>query len=328
MRTRARKIRPRVRSVATSIMALAVAAWTTIEPAAAEDIALRIAYLRSAEPMSIARLNGTLERDLLPLGVRVEWVGPFNAYAPAAEGLNAGVIDMSTGSSTSALSSFAGAAPLSLFAYQWDTGDSSGILVKQNSPIKTLGDLVGRAVAVNRGGSGDYNLAKALETAGVPSDAVKRAYLSPSDSVAAFSQDHVDGWSSWGMFFPLALTLYDARVLALARDFQSENAVVYVVRSPFAEAHPQVMRVVVSSLQAAAKWARENRDEAVKLWENELKLSPTVAKLYVSYEMRDPVAVGNREIAALTHLNDWMVAQKILSEPIAIDQHVFKVPTQ
>jgi sulfonate transport system substrate-binding protein len=297
-------------------------------PANAEETVLRIAFLRSAEPLSIARLNGTLEKRLAPLGVRVQWVGPFDAYAPAAEGLNAGIIDMTTGSSTSALSSFAGGAPLSVFAYQWDAGDSSGILVKHDSPIKTLADLAGHIVAVNRGGSGDYNLSKALESADVQSDKVRRAYLSPTDSAAAFSEDHVDAWSSWGMYFPLAIALYDARVLALARDFKSENAVVYVVRQAFAQSHPAVIRAVQEELQASAKWARENRDEAAQLWEHELKLSPPVAKLFASYQMPAPVAVGDREIAAFEHLNDWMVAQKILSAPIPIEQHVFRAPSQ
>lgn len=316
------------RPAAIAAMGFIISAALAAAPAAAEDTVVRIAYLRSAEPMSIARLNGTLEQRLAPLGVRVTWVGPFDAYAPAAEGLNAGVIDMTTGSSTSALSSFAGDAPLSVFAYQWDAGDSSGILVKQNSPITTLADLAGRTVAVNRGGSGDYNLAKALESAHVDSNKVKRAYLNPTDSAAAFSLDHVDAWSSWGMYFPIAISLYDARVLAFARDFASENAVVYVVRRPFAQAHPRVIRAVQDELQASAEWGRENRDAAAKLWENELKLSPAVAKLFASYEIPAPVAVGDREIAAFVRLDDWMVAQKILSAPVPIEQHVFRPPTQ
>jgi sulfonate transport system substrate-binding protein len=309
-------------AVAAGVSLVFMASLTT--QSAAEQVVLRIAFLRGSEPMSIARLNGNLEKRLAKLGVKLEWVGPFAAYAPAAEGLNAGAIDMSTGSSTSALSSFGGASTLALFAYQWDAGDSSGILVKKNSPIKTLADLAGRTVAVNRGGSGDYNLAKALETAGVASDQVKRAYLSPTDSAAAFTQDHVDAWSSWGMYF----ALYDARVVSFARDFRSENAVVYVVRQAFAQAHPEVIGLVLEELQASAKWAREHRAEAAKLWEGELKLNPVVAQLLASYEMQDPVPLGDREITALNHLNEWMVAQKILPGPIAIDRHVWRTPTQ
>lgn len=316
-----------MRNAKASLAVLIFCAFAAAGPCSAEPIVLRIAFLRSPEPMSVVRLNGTLEKRLARLGVKLEWVGPFNAYAPAAEGLNAGVIDMSTGSSTSALSSFAGDSPLSLFAWQWDTGDSAGILVKQNSPIRTLADLAGHTVAVNRGGSGDYNLAKALATAGVPQDKVKRAFLSPTDSAAAFAQNHVDAWSSWGLFFPTALMLYDARILSLARDFHSENAVVYVVRQAYAEAHPDVIHEVLLELQDQARWARENRDGAAKLWENEFKVTPVLARLFASYEMPSPVPVGQGELAALHRTNDWMVSQKILNEAISVEKHVFVLST-
>lgn len=315
-----------VRSAAAGLAMLAVCAFSAAPARGADPVVVRIAFLRSPEPMSVVRLNGTLEKRLAPLGAKVEWVGPFSAYAPAAEGLNAGAIDMSTGSSTSALSSFAGDAPLTLFAYQWDAGDTAGIVVPRGSPIHSLADLAGRTVAVNRGGSGDYNLAKALEVAGVPSDTVKRAYLTPPDSAAAFAQHHVDAWSNWGMFWPTALAMYDAQVVSLARDFGSENAIVYVVRQAFADAHPDIVREVLKELGEQAQWAREHRDGAARLWESEFKLTPPVARLFASYDMANPVVVGEREQAALRHLNQWMVDQKILKDPIPVDRHVFSVP--
>lgn len=316
----------KVRSAAVALTMLTAWALAATAACAVEPVVVRIAFLRSPEPMSVVRLNGTLEKRLAPLGVKVEWVGPFSAYAPAAEGLNAGVIDMSTGSSTSALSSFAGDAPLTLFAYQWDAGDTAGIVVRRNSLIHSLADLAGHTVAVNRGGSGDYNLAKALEVAGVPSDKVRRAYLTPPDSAAAFAQNHVDAWSNWGMFWPVALTMYDAQVLSLARDFGSENAIVYVVRRAFADAHSDIVREVLKELDESAQWAREHRDGAAKLWEAEFKLTPPVARLFASYDMANPVVVGEREQAALRHLNQWMVDQKILKDPIPVEKHVFSVP--
>lgn len=230
--------------------------------AAAPLSSLRIGYLRGPEPLSISRLRGTLEHRLASRNVKVTWVGPFNAYAPAAEALNADAIDITIGSSSAAISSIVGAAPISLFAYQWDFGDSSGIVVKNNSPIKSVADLAGRTVAVNRGGTGDYQLTKALEKAGLATDSVKRAYLTPVDSSAAFLNGHVDAWSAWSIFFPTAILEQDARVIATAKDFGSQNAVVYVVRTPFAAAHPDILKDVVAELQESAQWAQTHREEA------------------------------------------------------------------
>lgn len=312
----------RSRLLSGFVGALAVWLGSTVVGSAADPVTLRIGFLRGPEPLSVSRLRGTLEKRLAANNVKVVWAGPFNAYAPAAEALNADAIDITVGSSSAAISSIVGTAQISLFAYQWDFGDSSGIVVKTGSPIRSLKDLAGKTIAVNRGGTGDYQLTKALEKADVPSDGVKRAFLTPVDSAAAFNNGHVDAWSAWSIFFPIALLEQDARVIATAREINSQNAVVYAVRTPFAVAHPDIIREVLLELQASARWAQSNRDEAAKLWVQELKLSPAVAARVANYEISEPVSVGERELAALESLNDWLVSQKLLPKPASIKEHI------
>jgi sulfonate transport system substrate-binding protein len=306
--------------IVVAIMLLGIGSGATAEP-----LTLRIGYLRGPEPLSISRLRGTLEARLAPKSIKVVWTGPFNAYAPAAEALSANAIDITVGSSSAALSSIVGTAPISLFAYQWDAGDSSGIVVKNDSPIRRVADLAGHTVAVNRGGTGDYQLTKALEQAGIASDSVKRAYLTPVDSSAAFLNGHVDAWSAWSIFFPTAILEQDARAIAIAKDFGSQNAVVYVVRTEFAAQHPDVLRDVVAELKASAQWAQGHRDDVAKLWVQELKLSPNVAAAVAGYEIREPVELGEKELAALDSLNDWLVNSKLLPRPAEIKQHIVAV---
>lgn len=318
-------MRIRFRSLAGIAGALALVLGSIVASPAAEPVTLRIGFLRGPEPLSISRLRGTLEKRLAARGVKVVWAGPFNAYAPAAEALNADSIDITVGSSSAAISSIVGSAPISLFAYQWDFGDSSGIVVKSESPIRSLKDLAGKTIAVNRGGTGDYQLTKALEKADIPSTAVKRAFLTPVDSAAAFNNGHVDAWSAWSIFFPIALLEQDARVIATAKEINSQNAVIYAVRTPFAAAHPHIIRDVLAELQESARWAQANREEAARLWVQELKLSPTVAARVAGYEISEPVPVGERELVALESLNDWLVGQKLLPRPAAIKEHIVQV---
>jgi sulfonate transport system substrate-binding protein len=321
-----------IMSLSTLVRALAIVTASVIVTVASaravEPLVLRIGYLRGPEPLSISRLRGTLERRLAAKNVKVAWVGPFNAYAPAAEALNADSIDITIGSSSAAISSIVGTAPISLFAYQWDAGDSSGIVVKNNSPIKSVADLVGRTVAVNRGGTGDYQLTKALEGAGIASESVKRAYLTPVDSSAAFVNGHVDAWSAWSIFFPTAILEQDARVIATAKDFGSQNAVVYVVRTPFAAAHPDFLNDVFAELVESARWAQSHREETAELWVQELKLTPAVAARLSSYEINEPVPVGEKELVALDSLNEWLVNSKLLPRLATIKQHIVSMTRQ
>jgi sulfonate transport system substrate-binding protein len=283
---------------------------------------LRIGYLRGTEPLNLMRIQGTLEKALEPHGVKVEWKGPFGAFAPAAEALNANTIDVTVGSSSSALTAMAGEAPMSLFAIEWDGGDNTGIVVPDDSAIKTVKDLVGKTVAVNKGGTGEYLLSRALEQAGVPANDVKKAYLSPPDSAAAMSQKRVDAWAAWSIFYPIALVDLSGRSIAQGGDFKSENSVAYVIRKEFAATNPKAVGILLKTLRDTNAWSQANRAETAKIWERELKLSEGTAKLVTSYKIHPPVPIGGKERTLLDHQNDWLLDQKILKQRVDLNANI------
>lgn len=55
----------------------------TLASSQAADLELRIGFLRGPSDLSLVHENGTLEKALAPLGVKVRWLGPFPAAAPA-----------------------------------------------------------------------------------------------------------------------------------------------------------------------------------------------------------------------------------------------------
>lgn len=290
--------------------------------ARAENIVLRIGYLRAPEALNLSRIQGTLEKDLTPLGVKVEWKGPFGAFAPAAEALNANAIDIALGSSTAALTTIAGDAPLSLLSYAWDNGDDAGIVVRSGSPIKIVKDLIGKTVAVNRGGTGEYMLTRALEKAGIAPSQVKKAYLSPPDSAAALSQNNIDAWAAWSTFYPVALADLDARAIATDQDYDAENATVFVVRTDFAKSNPKVMGAMLVSLRQSNAWLVKNPGPAAELWARELKISPSAAKLIANFRNNPPLPIKEKELAALDRQNAWIVEQKLVRQKSDVLNHI------
>lgn len=277
----------------------------TATPLADPPITLRIAYLKGTTDLTLAKAHGSLERELGPRGVTIVWAGPFPAAAPAVEALNAGAVDLTGGSSTSFIMSRAAGVRLMLFAYQRMTPESEGILVPRASPLRAIGDLTGRRVAVNRGGSGEYILVRALAKAGVPLDAVTRVYLGPVDAATAFSSGAVDAWAIWDPFLSFTLASGEARVLADGAASGSENAIAFYVSEDFARAHRPVVEAVLRVLEAENEWARRHPREAGGVWVRELGLPEPLAARLGANNTAPIGPVGPNEAEQLERVADW-----------------------
>jgi sulfonate transport system substrate-binding protein len=294
------------------LLGVAALAATASGASAQTRSTLRIAYLKAPNDLAIARAHGSFERSLQALGVNVEWAGPFAAAAPAVEALNAGAVDMTVGSSTSFITSRAAGVKLVMFGYQRMLPAAEAILVAPQSPIKTVADLVGRSVAVNRGGTGEYILVRALTQANIPLDKVRRVYLGPVDANAAFSSGSVDAWAIWDPFLSIALENKTARVLADGAQSGSENAVAYFVSDAYLAANRPVVDTVLSVLERENAWARANVAEAGAIWSREMGLPPSLSARLGANNTPPIGAVGPAEATQVEHIADWYVQNGIV----------------
>lgn len=303
----------------TAVAGLAGLAASRIGAARAQSSKLlRIAYLKAPNDLAIAKAHGSLERTLAGLGVRVEWAGPFAAAAPAVEALNAGAVDMTVGSSTSFITSRAAGVDLVMFGYQRMLPAAEAILVAAVSPIRTVADLAGRSVAVNRGGTGEYILVRALTQAGIPLDRVKRVYLGPVDANTAFSSGAVDAWAIWDPFLSIALETGAARVLADGAKSGSENAVAYFVSSRYLAANRPVIDSVLSVLERENGWARANVAEAGAIWAREMGLPASLAARLGANNTPPVGAVDALAASQVEHIADWYAQNAIVPTRPAI----------
>ncbi|MFI1194804.1 ABC transporter substrate-binding protein [Micromonospora sp. NPDC020750] len=251
-----RRTRRRFLTVATAaglVAALVGAAGcgTSGEPADAaggRTIEVRIPDPGNAGVLALGKKDGSLDAALSAVGARVAWTGSSGPFAPAAQAINAGQLDVALGSITSAVGALAGSPGFTLFAAAQPDPVGEGILVKGDSPIRGVADLAGRKVAVNKGGTGEYLLLRALATANVPADRVERVYLRPDQSAPAFESGQVDAWASWSTYVVSALA-GGARLLVDGRTLGSDNATVWAVRSAFATDHPEVVRALYAYLR-------------------------------------------------------------------------------
>jgi sulfonate transport system substrate-binding protein len=298
--------------LAATLAALLPAATLAQDKLADPPITLRIGYLKGTTDLTLAKAHGSLEAALDQRGVHITWAGPFAASAPAVEALNAGAVDLSGGSSTSFVASRAAGAKIVMFAYQSQSAGNEGIVVRADSALRTLADLKGHTVAVNRGGTGEYLLVRALNKAGVPAETVNRAYLPPPDSSVALSGGHVDAWATWDPFLSVVLENRSARFLVDGAEAGSENAIVFFVSEDFLKAHRAVVAAVFDVLRAENAWARTHKLKAGEIWSAELGLPGNVAGRLGEFNTNPIGPIGVEQEQHIEHVADWYVENKII----------------
>lgn len=241
--------------------ALALAACTG--PAAADGAAdagsggapsveLRLGPLTTQNTLTLAAGTGRLDDALHGVGATVREAATFPAFAPAAEAMAAGQIDMTSGSATSLVAALAGSPDLVVFAVEVNDGDTQAVVAAPGTGITSVADLAGRTVAINEGGTGDYLVRAALADAGMTTDDVTPVHLAPPEAATAFASGQVDAWATWDQYLASAQLLEGAHVVAHLADLTATNPSVHVVRRGFLEEHPDVVVAAYEALTAQA----------------------------------------------------------------------------
>jgi sulfonate transport system substrate-binding protein len=256
--------------------ALALLAAGTHATAQTRTEPLRIGYQKYGT-LTILKARGDLEKRLAPLGIEVRWT-EFPAGPQMLEGLNVGSIDFGTVGEAPPIFAQAAGADLIYVANQPPAPLGEAILVQKDSPLRSVADLKGRKVALNKGSNVHYLLVRALEKAGVPYSDVQVVFLAPADARAAFEKGAVDAWVIWDPFFAAAEKQLGARILADGRGLVSNHQFYLATRS-YADKHPQVVQTIVDELARLDVWAEKNPKEVATLLGPQIGLSPEIAEV-------------------------------------------------
>ena len=147
---------------------------------------LRIGLQKSSTLTTILRTRGTLEQLLASLNVKVSW-HEFTSGLPLLEALNLGNIDVSADvADTVPVFAQAAGANLTFVAQESPSPAAQAIVVRADSPIKTVADLKGKKIGFAKAAGVHFLLIAALEKSGLTFKDIEPAYLTPADGRAAF----------------------------------------------------------------------------------------------------------------------------------------------
>ncbi|UOO92513.1 aliphatic sulfonate ABC transporter substrate-binding protein [Vitreoscilla stercoraria] len=289
---------------------------------------VRIATLNGTSDVVLGRDRGTLEQYLASKNIEVKWEGPFNSAAPAYEAINAKAIDITVGSSSAFANVIANGVQIDIFAYQPMPAFGEGIVVAKDSNINSVHDLVGKKVAVNKGGTGEYLLSIALKNNNIPEDKVEKSYMLPSDTGTAFSGKHVDAWATWDPYLSVAQDLYNAKILVGGGDLKSSNAVGYFADSNYAKQNPEVIQAVFEGLKQENDWAKANQEEAGKVWANRLgyKDNANIASNLGKVNTVPLRSLSDADVEDIVKLAHWYHEKGIIKAVPDVKKHVIQLP--
>lgn len=224
---------------------------------------LRIGYQKGASLLVLQKAQGSIEKALAPLGVGVKWV-EFPAGPQLLEGLNVGSVDV--GFTGEAPPIFAQAAGAKFYYIGNDPAapKAEALVVPKDSPVRSVAELKGRKVALNKGSNVHYLLVKLLEKNGLKLADITPVYLPPADARAAFESKAVDAWVIWDPYTAAAEKQIGARVLADASGAAS-NHQFYLGERGYVDRNPRVIRALFEDSAEQGQWLKAHVVEAARL---------------------------------------------------------------
>jgi len=223
--------------------------------AATDDKVVHIGFQKYGK-LVLLKNKGTLEARLKALGFSVAWT-EFASGPPLLEAINAGAIDLGNAGEAPPIFAQAARVPFVYVAYEPPAPRGEAMLVAKGSALKTIADVKGKKVALNKGSNVHYLLVKALERAGVKYSEIQLVFLAPADARAAFERGSVDAWVIWDPFLAAAEAATGARTLSDGAGIVA-NTQFYLGARAFVEANPKVVDAVLAELREVDDWARRD----------------------------------------------------------------------
>ncbi|KAF1048710.1 sulfonate ABC transporter substrate-binding protein [Xylophilus sp.] len=282
---------------------------------------LRIGYQKYGS-LVLLKGDGGLEKQLAAQGTSVTWT-EFPGGPQLLEALNVGAIDFgSTGEAPPVFAQAAGA-DLVYVGVEPPSPAGEAILVKADSPIRTVADLKGRRIAFNKGSNVHYLLVKALEAAGVQYGEVQATFLAPADGRAAFASGSVDAWAIWDPFLAAAEKQLPTRTL---RDGQGlvSNYQFYLASRRYAQAHPQVVSLALRELDRTGRWAKAHLPEAAKQIAPLIGLTPEITQLALGRQGYGAAPLGAEVTAQQQAVADAFFQLRLIPKPVKVADAVWQ----
>src|ERR1700761_7987113 len=301
------------------VIAIAVLSISTVAAGVGasygQDKVVRIGYQKYGK-LVLLKGKGSLEEKLKPLGYKVSWT-EFPSGPPLLVALNVGAIDFGIAGETPPIFAQAAGAPLVYLAYDPPAPQGEAILVPKDSALKSIADLSGKKVALNKGSNVHYLLVRALEHAGLKYSDIQPVFLAPADALAAFSRGAVDAWVIWDPYEAAAEATTGARILADGTGLVA-NHQFYFSSKKFLNDNPKAVDVVLEALNETDAWTKDHIDEVAEQLSPSIGLPASVVAVSLKRESYGILPISNEVIASQQRIADTFLSLGLIPKPLTV----------
>jgi sulfonate transport system substrate-binding protein len=287
----------------------------TVGASYGEDKVVRIGFQKYGK-LVLLKGRGTLESRLKPLGYNVTWT-EFPSGPPLLEALNVGSIDFGIAGETPPIFAQAAGAPLVYLAYDPPAPQGEAILVPKDSTIRSVAELRGKKVALNKGSNVHYLLVKALEKARLKYTDIQPVFLAPADALAAFTRGAVDAWVIWDPYEAAAEASTGARILTDGTGLVANHQFYFSSKTFLAE-NGKAVDAVLDALNEADDWTKNHIDEVAAQLSPSVGLPQGVLASSLKRESYGIRPISDEVIASQQRIADTFVALGLLPKAIAV----------
>lgn len=257
---------------------------------------------------------------------KIDW----SVYAAAVnlhEALKADAVDIGAANDSPTVSAIAGGSKIAAVAAWRNNGRGSIIVVRKDSPLRSVADLRGKTISpTTRGSVAHYLVVGELKRAGLGLDDVKLAFLSPGDASAAFLTGNIDAWGTWGTYAARAQGTFGARVLTDGAGVNSGLFVLSATRTALLD--PGKVAAIADFCRRVDRgydWTRAHRDEHVAWFARFARQdAETSARLYGDEATYQRIPIDDRFVARLKQTFDTWVSVGVLSGTIDFNDYVYR----
>ncbi len=187
------------------------------------------------------------------------------------------------------------------------------ILVRPESGVVSPRDLIGKKIAVPKGGTSHYFLVSYLEKWSIAPEDITLVYMNKKAMVQAMRDGEIDAVCQHDPVIGKIRKVLHGKGVEFGEDALARKTAVLVMRDDFSEGHPELVRGILRGLFDALEFFQSNRDEAAKIFARRKHFSLKEVETFLNDTFTVQISMPQSIMISLEQATLWAMQSGIVN---------------